>query len=200
MGTSAASADTSNDYDLPAGRLMRVQRARGWAVYCEFGELLLTQEGDARDFVMKAGERAFINTHGRVLVESSCGSRLRLLPPAPVDAASLGRPVVRLLRQREGAGAAPGCAANPGPLTYARVSSEPRLMEQLVAQARRERNALIAACLAAGAKAAAGLAKQAVRLAIFAARSSQRFLAGLRPRLPSLHETFSARIFLRSRL
>src|SRR5262249_44385761 len=28
-----------NDYDLPAGRMLRVQRARGWAVYCEFGEL-----------------------------------------------------------------------------------------------------------------------------------------------------------------
>jgi len=35
--------------------MIRIQRARGWTVYCEYGAVLLTQEGDVRDYVLGAG-------------------------------------------------------------------------------------------------------------------------------------------------
>lgn len=188
-----------NDYDLPAGRMMRVQRARGWTVYCEFGELLLTQEGDARDFVLRAGERTWINTHGRVLVEATCGAKLRLMK---MGEAPLGRPVVRVLPRRASAALDrhAGRCAELGPLNYERVFRNPRLMERLVARAHCERDALMAACVAAAFKGGLRLSVKAGHAVMAAAGALARAAAGLRPQLPSLHETFAALVFLRSRM
>jgi hypothetical protein len=192
-----------DEYDLAPTRMMRVQRARGWAVYCESGELLLTQEGDGRDFVLKAGDRVIINTHGRVLVEATCGSRLRLLQADAARASSSpGRPVVRVLPQRATAALnrhAGQCAAL-GPLTYERVFRRPRLVEQLVGRAHRERNALLAACAMAVMAGGMHFMAAAARASLAAVRSLLGAAAGLRPQLPSLQETFSALVFLRSRL
>lgn len=201
---SGRSFDGDHDYQLASGRLLRVHRARGWTVYCEYGELLLTQEGDVRDFVLRAGDRIGIHTHGRVLVEAFGGSGLRLMQAKPCHgpARSPGRPVVRLVPARAGAAFdrhAGRCAAM-GPLTYERVFRSPRLLEQLVERARRERGALLAACAAAALAGVAGLALRAGRLSAGLVRGVGGAAAGLRPRLPSLQETFAALVFLRSRL
>jgi len=123
------------DYDLPAGRMLRIQRARGWTVYCEYGQLLLTQEGDSRDFIMNPGDRVFINSHGRVLAEAAGmgreGARLRLLRPVRREL-PLGPPVVRLVKPSgANAGAALNChaerCAGLAPLSYERVFRRLRL-------------------------------------------------------------------------
>ena len=199
--------DDLHGYDLPAGRMLRIQRARGWAVYCEYGELLLTQEGDSRDFIVNPGDRVFINSHGRVLVEAAGmgreGARLRLLRPARREL-PLGPPVIRLVRpfQAQASAAlnrhAERCAGL-GPLNYERVFRSPRLMEKLVACAHCERDALIASYAVAVFEGGARLAAQAGRWVVAVAAALTRFVQGLRPRLPSLQETFAALMFLRSR-
>ena len=74
-------ASTDCTYSLPAGRLMRVERAHGWTVQCERGRLVVTQAGDAEDHELGAGERLVLATDGRVLVGADCDATFTLRPP-----------------------------------------------------------------------------------------------------------------------
>lgn len=197
----------SLDFELPAGRMLRLQRARGWTLQCATGALLVTQEGDLRDLVLCAGGKVGIASHGRVLVEASgaanAQARVRLTRPAR-QGLSLGQPVARLVKpsvaQARPSFARPGpCAEFAGPLTLQRVFGEPRLLEQLVRQARRERNALLGACAAGALRHAVKLAAWTVRGGVALSAVLGRLATALRPRLPSLQESFAALVFLRSR-
>lgn len=196
------------EYCVPAGRLLRLLRSRGWTLHCVAGTLLITQEGDARDHTLRAGEQAAIDSHGRVLVEAvgsaTQGARLRLVRTAPAGLVP-GRPVVELVKPSPArigthpASLQPHCHP-PGTLTTGHVFRDPRLLEQLVREAHRERNALIGTVVAATIARGMRLVTGAGRMALTGATAVARLIAGLRPRLPTLQETFAARVFLRSRL
>jgi hypothetical protein len=49
---------------MKRGQLQRVQDARGSLVLCRSGSLWLTQDGDARDIVLQAGDEARIDHDG----------------------------------------------------------------------------------------------------------------------------------------
>lgn len=199
------------DYRVPAGRLLRLLRARGWTLQCVAGTLLLTQEEDARDFTLGAGEELVIGTQGRVLVESvgpgTQGARVRLARAARAGRLA-GQPVVKLVKLVKPSSARAGMV--PGPCTSTRIArgtpttesvfSDPRLLEQLVREAHRERNVLIGAVAVAMLGQVRRWILGAGRMALAGVTVAARLIAGLRPRLPTLQETFAARVFLRSRL
>ena len=197
-------------YRLPQGRMLRIQRALGWTLHCDGGVVHLTQQGDARDIVLGAGGAAALATNGRVLLDAHGDAHLRLAPPAlRRDGLCIGWravdvlrpavvPVVRLLAARRHGATAPEL-----PLSYEAVFRDPRLLENLVARAHRERNEAIAAAFAGvllvAARGGVVACRSFVRISCAVAQKVKQMAAGPRLQLPSVAETFAARIFLRSR-
>lgn len=207
-------SDLATGYRLPQGRMLRIQRALGWVLHCDDGAIHLTQQGDARDIVLRAGAALVLNTNGRVVLDAHGDARLRLAPPAAAAiragwrrllllpaAASSASPVVRLLAaHRHGVAPASGL-----PPTYDAVfRAQPdgsRLLDVLVARAHHERSEMIAATLVAAMSAVASIGVGAVR-GVFriGVVAGLALCARLRLQLPSLAETFAARVLLRTRM
>jgi hypothetical protein len=55
---------------LPAGRPLRLTRARGWRLVCERGCVWITAPGVPDDIYLLAGERWSVPVDGLVLVEA----------------------------------------------------------------------------------------------------------------------------------
>ena len=216
-------AEDFMEYRLPQGRMLRIQRARGWTLHCVEGIILLTQQGDSRDYVLRAGGSVALDTGGRVLLDAHGDARLRLASPAALSAWSgaapsrpVTVPVVRLLAARcHGSdnvpdllhAGAPLIPHDSVPLTYSQMRRDPRLVEALMAHAHREQGDMMACCLMSAARAirrvVAGALLASVggvaRLIRLVAGALKRILSGMRPQLPSVAETFAARVLLRSR-
>lgn len=75
---------------LPAGRLLRLECARGKRIVCTAGILWITVAGNSEDVFLRAGECYDIPTHGLVLVEGLENSQLAL-PVQVGRSASWGR-------------------------------------------------------------------------------------------------------------
>ena len=65
--------DTRAGAEMPCmhllpGQQLRLRDASGWAVECCTGTLWITQEGDSRDILLKAGERYTLDRDGKTLV------------------------------------------------------------------------------------------------------------------------------------
>ena len=76
---------------LPAGQELRLEDATGWTVVCGAGAVWITQEADARDIFLSAGEGFALDRGGLALV---CGCRdavVSIRPPAVEGAAIVGR-------------------------------------------------------------------------------------------------------------
>jgi hypothetical protein len=63
--------------------MLRLQDASGTLIACEEGTLWITQEGDARDVVIGAGERFVVDRDGLTIVEALDAAKL-VLGPEPV--------------------------------------------------------------------------------------------------------------------
>jgi hypothetical protein len=60
---------------LKRGQMQRLQDARGSLVLCLSGTLWLTQEGDARDIVLEAGDEARIERRGLTILSAMRDTR-----------------------------------------------------------------------------------------------------------------------------
>ncbi len=64
---------------LRPGQLWKVTARPGEiAIDCRRGSVWITQEGDRRDFVLRAGERFVNRTRGRVVAQALSATRLRV--------------------------------------------------------------------------------------------------------------------------
>lgn len=63
---------------LARGTLQSIADARGTSVQCLQGAIWLTQQGDARDIVLKAGDRATIERNGTSIVFALSDARFML--------------------------------------------------------------------------------------------------------------------------
>ena len=64
--------------DLPAGRLLRLEGARGLEVRCEAGHLWITEEAQPDDVWLAPGQRVRLVGDGLALVEAKQDARLRI--------------------------------------------------------------------------------------------------------------------------
>ena len=66
------------DLALAPGELLRLDAAHAVEVRCEAGRLWITEEAQARDVWLRAGERATVAGRGVAVVEAAEPSRLRI--------------------------------------------------------------------------------------------------------------------------
>ncbi len=80
---------------LAQGALQSIEDGRGSSVQCLGGALWLTQQGDARDIVLEAGDKAVIERDGTSIVFALSDARFVLSDArAKIDAVSLPQPGV----------------------------------------------------------------------------------------------------------
>jgi len=68
---------------MPRGSLMLIEHGRGMQIELWDGELWITQEGDNRDYVIRAGSSFRVEREGIVLANSLKGARITLTAPVP---------------------------------------------------------------------------------------------------------------------
>ena len=68
---------------LPRGSLLLIEHGRGVQIELWDGELWITQEGDNRDYVIRAGSSFRVEREGIVLANSLKGARITLTAPVP---------------------------------------------------------------------------------------------------------------------
>ena len=95
---------SSSTLTLSPGGLLAVQDAAGSRVLCRSGILWVTQEGEVKDSIVRAGEVLTIRKPGRTIVTALEDSSLTLIG-ADIPAASIQRQRVR----------APRMVADPAP-------------------------------------------------------------------------------------
>ena len=61
---------------LEPDHVVAFRRARGLTITCRQGEIWVTEDGDPRDVVLRAGERISLERPGRALVSAFVGSTL----------------------------------------------------------------------------------------------------------------------------
>ena len=68
--------------DLAQGDLVRVESAGAFEIACEEGRVWLTEESNARDVWLTAGQCARLSGRGLALVEAVRRARIRIGAPA----------------------------------------------------------------------------------------------------------------------
>lgn len=67
---------------LAQGEVVRLEAAGAFEVVCEEGRVWLTEESNARDVWLTAGQRAQLSGRGLALVEAVRRARIRIGAPA----------------------------------------------------------------------------------------------------------------------
>ena len=57
------------------------EKLRGVTIHCQAGRCWLTQSGDSRDHILRAGGRFRVESRGKVLLTAEEACRIRLLGP-----------------------------------------------------------------------------------------------------------------------
>ena len=71
----------SQDIHLDQNDLLQVKRfTPGETIFCEEGIVWITQDGDAGDYILTAGEAFTSKSHGKLVVEAMREAALRLQP------------------------------------------------------------------------------------------------------------------------
>src|SRR5262249_35876100 len=68
---------------MPRGSLLLIEHGRGMQIELWDGELWITQAGDTRDYVVRAGTSFRVEHEGIVLANSLKGARITLTAPVP---------------------------------------------------------------------------------------------------------------------
>jgi len=68
---------------MPRGSLLLIEHGRGMQIELWDGELWITQSGDTRDYVIRAGTSFRLEHEGIVLANSLKGARITLTAPVP---------------------------------------------------------------------------------------------------------------------
>ena len=66
------------EFDLPINALWATDPRAGSRIECVAGGLWITQAGDERDIVLRAGQTFVPAREGRVVVQALCDARVRL--------------------------------------------------------------------------------------------------------------------------
>jgi hypothetical protein len=85
----------SNEYPMARRAVVRVDDQPGTTIYVWSGELWVTQEGDARDYYLTAGQSFTVAADGTALATAMCRSWVSVTPPAP--RASRAQRLVKIL-------------------------------------------------------------------------------------------------------
>ena len=67
---------------IAAGQALRLHDAAGWMIVCRDGSAWITQEADARDTFLQAGEEFALDCRGLTLVSACRDAVLAIQPPA----------------------------------------------------------------------------------------------------------------------
>jgi hypothetical protein len=76
---------SSSTITLAPGSLISVWDGNGARVLCRTGTLWVTQEGERKDAVVRAGEALTISRSGRTVISALEGASLALYAPAMAD-------------------------------------------------------------------------------------------------------------------
>ncbi len=68
---------------LEAGQFLSLDDARGTRIQAREGSLWITEEGEAQDFIVQAGESFVVRRAGRTLVQAMAVSRVALRDEEP---------------------------------------------------------------------------------------------------------------------
>jgi len=68
---------------MPRGSLLLIEHGRGMQIELWDGELWITQEGDTRDYIVRAGTSFRVEHEGIVLANSLKGARITLTASVP---------------------------------------------------------------------------------------------------------------------
>src|SRR5262249_49752864 len=90
---------------MPRGSLLLIEHGRGMQIELWDGELWITQAGDTRDYVVRAGTSFRVEHEGIVLANSLRGARITLTAPAPASS-----PLAAVLAESPARRAAPAPA------------------------------------------------------------------------------------------
>ena len=71
-----------NAMNLPAGKLLRLEDARGVEVACDSGRVWITEERSLDDVWLGAGQSVRLARTGLAILEATQAARIRIIPPA----------------------------------------------------------------------------------------------------------------------
>ena len=80
-------------FTLGVNGMLTLQDGTGAQIICRSGSLWVTQEGEARDWVVGPDDGLTIRRSGRTVVTALESSSLTLIPPKVSDGGELRRPI-----------------------------------------------------------------------------------------------------------
>jgi len=71
----------SEEFTMTRGSLLRIEDEPGTSIRVWWGALWVTQEGDARDYYLTAGESFTVDRRGTALATAMHSARISVTPP-----------------------------------------------------------------------------------------------------------------------